>query len=225
MSKETRKYIWPVSLAMSLALVGVLAAFVVLAGPGSQSAEAHGPCDFQSMSGGEFARCVAEGGDVVGHTHDDTGDTDDTGMMTPAGATLQSSSSTSSAGVKLTLTIDLEQNLTGSNWVEIYLEDDYQEPGSIAKEDVVFEAQGPPTTGGSRVDVDTTFAAADVEIDDGGDLNGEDNAVVISARIPDMKDGDDTGYPLAGQTLIMVVSRDADIKNPAKRVNTITDSP
>ena len=64
--------------------------------------------------------------------------------------------------------------------------------------------------------MDTTFAAADVEIDDGGDLNGEDNAVVISARIPDMKDGDDTGYPLAGQTLIMVVSRDADIKNPSE---------
>ena len=47
---------------------------------------------------------------------------------------LVSSSSTGSAAVKLTLTIDLEQNLTGSSWVEIYLEDDYQEPGSIAKE-------------------------------------------------------------------------------------------
>ena len=53
------------------------------------------------------------------------------------------SSSTGSAAVKLTLTIkDLDQNLTGSSWVEIYLEDDYQEPGSIAKEDVVFEVQG-----------------------------------------------------------------------------------
>ena len=134
----------------------------------------------------------------------------------PPAAMLDSSSSTGSAAVKLILTIDLDENLTGSNWVEIYLEDDYQEPGSIAKEDVVFEARGTPTTGGSRVDVDTTFAAADVEIDDGGDLNGEDNAVVISARIPDMKDGDDTGYPLAGQTLIMVVSRDADIKNPSE---------
>ena len=80
MSNKTRKYIWPVSLAMSLALVGVLAAFVVLAGPGSQSAEAHGPCDFQTMTGEEFARCVATGGDVVGHTHED--DMDDKVMDT-----------------------------------------------------------------------------------------------------------------------------------------------
>ena len=141
------------------------------------------------------------------------------GNGTPAGATLESSSNTSSADVKLTLTIELKENLTGSSWVEIYLEDDYQEPGSIAKEDVVFEARGAPTTGGSDVDVDTTFTAADVEIDDGGDLNDEDNAVVISARIPDMKDGDATGYPQIGQILVMVVSDAAGIKNPSEDGN------
>ena len=69
MSKKTRKYIWPVSLAMSLALVGVLAAFVVLATAGPQTAEAHGPCDFQTMSGADFARCVATGGDQP-HDHE-----------------------------------------------------------------------------------------------------------------------------------------------------------
>ena len=212
MSNKTRKYIWPASLVMSLALVGVVTVFVVIGMTGTQSAEAHGPCDFQTQTGAEFSRCVATGGDVVGH-HDDT---DDTSMMTPAGATLQSSSSTSSAGVKLTLTIELKENLTGSSWVEIYLEDDYQEPGSIAKENVVFEARGDPTTGGSGVDKDTTFAAAAVEIDDGGKLNDEDNAVVISARIPDMKDGDATGYPKAGQTLYMVVSEAAGIRNPSE---------
>ena len=127
-----------------------------------------------------------------------------------------STSDTGSAAVKLTLTIDLEQSLTGSSWVEIYLEDDYQEPGSIAKENVIFEARGTPTTGDSGVDVDTTFAAAAVEIDDGGKINDEEDAVVISARIPDMKDGDATGYPKAGQTLIMVVSKAAGIKNPSE---------
>ena len=137
------------------------------------------------------------------------------------GAMLDSSSSTGSAAVKLTLTIDLEQNLTGSSWVEIYLEDDYQEPGSIDKENVIFEARGDPTTGGSGVDVDTTFAAAAVEIDDGGtilnpDGDDDEDVVVISARIPDMKDGDATGYPKAGQTLIMVVSDAAGIKNPSE---------
>ena len=60
----------------------------------------------------------------------------------PPAAMLDSSSSTGSAAVKLILTIDLDENLTGSSWVEIYLEDDYQEPGSIAKDDVVFEVQG-----------------------------------------------------------------------------------
>ena len=109
----------------------------------------------------------------------------------PPAAMLDSSSSTGSAAVKLILTIDLDENLTGSSWVEIYLEDDYQEPGSIAKDDVVFEVQGTnpaETDPPSNPTLNTTFAAADVEIDDGGDLNGEDNAVVISARIPDMKD-------------------------------------
>ena len=132
---------------------------------------------------------------------------------------LDSSSSTGSAAVKLILTIDLDENLTGSSWVEIYLEDDYQEPGSIAKDDVVFEVQGTnpaETDPPSNPTLNTTFAAAAVEIDDGGDLNGEDNAVVISARIPDMRSGDETGYPLAGQTLLMVVSTDADIKNPSE---------
>ena len=44
MSKTTRKYLWPVSLAMSLALVGVLAAFVALSAAGSPTVQAHDPC-------------------------------------------------------------------------------------------------------------------------------------------------------------------------------------
>ena len=149
---------------------------------------------------------------------------DGTACGSAADSCMKSSSSTGSATVKLTLTIEtLPDDLTGSSWVEIYLEDDYQEPGSIAKENVVFEAQGTPTTGGSEVDVDTTFAAAAVEIDDGGtilnpdeDKDDDEDVVVISARIPDMKDGDATGYPQAGQTLVMVVSTAAGIKNPSE---------
>ena len=210
MRNKARKHIWPVSLAMSLALVGVLAV-VALALAGSNTAQAHGPCDLSTMPVPEFVECVATGGDET-HTHE----TDPAPVTTPAGAMLESSSDTSSAGVKLTLTIELDQNLTGSSWVEIYLEDDYQEPGSIAKENVIFEARGAPTTGGSNVDVNTTFTAAAVEIDDGGEIDGEEDAVVISARIPDMKDGDATGYPEAGQTLVMVVSDAAGIKNPSE---------
>ena len=44
MSNKTRKHIWPVSLVMSIAIIGALAAFLVLAAaPGSSSA--HGPDD------------------------------------------------------------------------------------------------------------------------------------------------------------------------------------
>ena len=85
---------------------------------------------------------------------------------------------------------------------------------------MVFEVQGTnpaDTDPPSNPTLNTTFAAADVEIDDGGEIDGEDDAVVISARIPDMRSGDDTGYPKTGQTLVMVVSDAAGIKNPSEQ--------
>ena len=237
MTDKTRKRIWQGSLVMSVAIVGVLAAFIVLANnPGSTAA--HGGsvtnhCDDRATEGTSFQQSGRDQHDkdaaASANPHtcaDGSGNPDDTDMDMDAmksASPLLSSSETSSDAVKLTLTIVLEQNLTGSSWVEIYLEDDYQEPGSIAKENVVFEAQRDPTIDGSEVDVDTTFAAAAVEIDDGGtilnpdeDVDDDEDVVVISARIPDMKDGDATGYPKAGQTLIMVVSTDAGIKNPSE---------
>ena len=226
MSKKTRRHIWPVSLVMSIAIVGALAAFIVLAtNPGSSSAHGGTPHDCSDMS--EAAQGLHDAFVDPDHpkcsdTDTDTGNGDGTngGGDETTPSPLVSSSTTGSAGVKLTLTIDLEQNLTGSSWVEIYLEDDYQEPGSIAKEDVVFEVQGTnpaDTDPPSNPTLNTTFAAADVEIDDGGEIDGEDDAVVISARIPDMRSGDDTGYPKTGQTLVMVVSDAAGIKNPSEQ--------
>ena len=217
MKKGNRKHVRLLAMAMSLAVVGMLAAFIALAAQPAPAA-AQDPCD------GPLATLLPQCQDGSTPPPPPTGPgtppppTDGTpGTDLPAGAKLESSSSTSSAGVKLTLTIELDRNLTGSSWVEIYLEDDYQEPGSIAKENVIFETwETRSGTHLNEVDLDTSFAAADVEIDDGGDLNGEDNAVVISARIPDMRSGDETGYPLAGQTLVMVVSKAADIKNPSE---------
>ena len=223
MSIKTRKHIWPVSLVMSIAIVGALAAFIVLAtNPGSSSAHGGTPHDCSGMSD------AAQGVHDAFAAPDDPkcSDTGDTGNGTDGGgdettpSPLVSSSTTGSAAVKLTLTIDLDQNLTGSSWVEIYLENDYQEPGSIAKEDVVFEVQGTnpaDTDPPSNPTLNTTFSAAAVEIDDGGEIDGEEDAVVISARIPDMRSGDDTGYPKTGQTLVMVVSDAAGIKNPSEQ--------
>ena len=69
MTNQTRKYIWPVSLAMSLALVGVLVAFVAMAGP--QTAQAHGPCNFDDGIEA-FVDCVATGGDEEHPPHEGT---------------------------------------------------------------------------------------------------------------------------------------------------------
>ena len=106
---------------------------------------------------------------------------------TPAGTKLESSSTSGGASVKLTLTIvNLPNNLNSGSWVEIYLEDDYQEPGSISRQDVVFIATNADDTGDPATNDGGTVTAAAVEIDDGGEIDGEADAVVISARIPDM---------------------------------------
>ena len=153
-----------------------------------------------------------------------------TGMITVGLSTaeLESSSTSASATVKLTLTIELEESLTGSSWVEIYLENDYQEPSSISKDAVIFEVTGTPTTAFNAVGdagdaglrhatPDTSFTAAEVELDDGGEIAGEEDAVVISARVPDMLNGDEVGYPKAGQTLMVVVEKAAGVKNPSEQ--------
>ena len=220
MKKGNRKHVRLLAMAMSLAVVGMLAAFIALA---AQPA----PASAQDLCDGPLAPFLPQCQDGStppppptgpGTTPPPTDATDGTDL--PAGAMLESSSSTSSAGVKLTLTIELDRNLTGSSWVEIYLEDDYQEPGSIARENVIFEIQGTnpaETNPPSNPTLNTTFTAAAVEIDDGGEIDGEEDAVVISARIPDMRSGDETGYPLAGQTLRMVVSKAAGIENPSEQ--------
>ena len=134
------------------------------------------------------------------------------------GAMLESSSTSGGASVKLTLTIvKLPEDLNSGSWVEIYLEDDYQEPGSISRQDVVFIATNAEGMGTPATNDGGTVIAADVEIDDGGEIDGEADAVVISARIPDMDPRDDSfGYPLQGQTLMMIVASSAGIKNPTE---------
>ena len=159
-----------------------------------------------------------------------------TGITTPAtpatppgtgtdGSLLKSSSTTGSAGVKLTLIVPLTENLNSGSWVELYLEDDYQEPGDISTADVIFSAtdgiDGKPSTAGtpsSTTGDGGTFDASAVEIDDGGEIGtADDDVVVISAKIPDMDPRDDYyGYPGVGQTLTMVVRTSAGIKNPSE---------
>ena len=146
---------------------------------------------------------------------------------------LESSSTSGGASVKLTLTIvDLPNNLNSGSWVEIYLEDDFQEPGSISRQDVVFIAMGGTDTQRRATNDGGTVTAAEVEIDDGGKIvraddpattdedesRTDEDVVVISARIPDMDPRDDNfGYPASGQKLVMIIDKAADIKNPTEQ--------
>ena len=235
MSNKTRKHIWPGALVASLAIVGVLAALLVLTW-NPMVTEAHGGgtaanhCSDINNIAHDVAAEIAETTNADGSAHTcanpggagtpDTG-TPDTGTPdtgTPAVTMLESSSTSGGASVKLTLTIvNLPNNLNSGSWVEIYLEDDYQEPGSISRQDVVFIATNADGTGTRATNDGGTVTAAAVEIDDGGEIDGEDDAVVISARIPDMDPRDDSfGYPVRGQTLMMIVASSAEIENPTE---------
>ena len=222
MSNNTRKRIWPVSLVAALGLVVVLAAFVAF-GMQPEVSQAQGeppPNPFATPEPtGEpppnpFATPTPE------PTAEPTTPPDTGASVTM----IASSSTTGGASVKLTLTIvDLPNNLNSGSWVEIYLEDDYQEPDSISRQDVVFIATNADDMGTPETNDGGTVTAAAVEIDDGGEIDGEDDAVVISARIPDMDPRDDNfGYPVQGQTLMMIVASSAGIKNPTEATSNST---
>ena len=222
MKKGNRKHVRLLAMAMSLAVVGMLAAFIALA---AQPA----PASAQDLCDGPLAPILPQCEDSTPPPPPSPGTppppTDATpGTDLPAGAMLESSSTSAGASVKLTLTIvDLPNNLNSGSWVEIYLEDDYQEPGSISRQDVVFIATNADGTLTKATNDGGTVTAAAVEIDDGGEIDGEDDAVVISARIPDMDPRDDSfGYPVQGQTLIMIVDSSAGIKNPTEATSNST---
>ena len=215
MKKGNRKHVRLLAMAMSLAVVGMLAAFIALAAQ-------PGPVAAQGLCDGPLAPLLPQCEDSTttpGTTPTPPTDVTPTpGTDLPAGTKLESSSTSGGASVKLTLTIvNLPNNLNSGSWVEIYLEDDYQEPGSISRQDVVFIATNADGTGTSATNDGGTVTAAAVEIDDGGEIDGEDDAVVISARIPDMDPRDDSfGYPVQGQTLMMIVASSAGIENPTE---------
>ena len=220
MSNKTRKHTWSGALVMSIAIIGALAAFLVLtSNPGATGAhggdqDPHCSTVPAEQIGHDVAAEIAgtTNADDSAHTCDnpgtpdtgtpdtgtpdtgtpdtgtpdtgtpDTGTPDtgtpDTGTPdtgTSAGTKLESSSTSGGASVKLTLTIvDLPNNLNSGSWVEIYLEDDYQEPGSISRQDVVFIATNADGTGTRATNDGGTVTAAAVEIDDGGEIGNPD---------------------------------------------------
>ena len=121
-----------------------------------------------------------------------------------SGDTIKSSSDSGGAGVELILTIaSLNDSAVAGSSVELYLEDDFQIPDSIARDTVYFTVANPD---GSRVGVDQNgggrvYTADPVEIDDDDHFTANKDDYSIRVFIPDMNNAENSGYngPVAGQ--------------------------
>ncbi len=240
MSKKTRKYAWPVSVAMAFALVAALAAFVVLASsPGP--AAAHDPDTNHSAdcptgtdisdiadrashdaladtngdtnADGSDHTCASPGMEPVTENGDDMDD-----MM--ADAEVESSSSTGSATVELKLTIEeLPMAVAVGGSIVLYIEDDFQEPDDISASDVYFVVSSPVdvTTGnGGRVysTVDPVISTSDYFTPDKDDIAIQIFVPDLCPNATDNCEGDD-GLNM-GDTVSVVVTKGAGIKNPSE---------
>ena len=217
MSKKTRKHIWAVSLVMSIAIVGALAAFIVLAtNPGSSSAHGGTPHDCSDLSSAAqgLHDAFADPNDPkCTDTDTDTGN----GQMGSTDDAFSTGSTSASASIEVKVTIDsLAMAAEAGSSVEVYLEDDFQVPDSIDRDTVYFAVTSPRTPNtndGGRV-----YATDPIDIGDADHFGGDDDWS-IRVYIPDMNTSDDAdGYqgPIVGQTVTLVFTKAAGIKNPSE---------
>ncbi len=134
----------------------------------------------------------------------------------PENATITSSSTSASALVELTLTIpSLPEDAVSGTSVELYLEDDFQVPDSIDSNAAYFTATNPfssNTNNGRPV-----AAAGAIEINEGNHFGGGDDWS-IRVFVPDMNASADVFQgPMSGQTLTVVFTKAAGIKNPSEQ--------
>ena len=205
MSNKTRKHIWPGALVVSFAIVGVLAALLVLTW-NPMVTEAHGGgtaanhCSDINNIAHDVAAAIAETTNADGSAHtcanpgtDDgvdpgNGSTGTPGTDMPATGDMITSDSSSRAGgaapeLKVVIT-SLSRNLAVGSSIVLYLEDDYQEPETIPASSVYFVAESPtnaPTGNGARVY--TTIAP---KIDTGAYFDEDKKDISIRVFIPDM---------------------------------------
>ena len=226
MTSKTRKRLWPVSLVMAVAVVGVVAAFLMMASS---------PTNTQAHDGVSGSGHCDDLGFIGKIAHDEDPDNDHTCAEgptatppptidpEPAMASIKSTSTSASATVQLTLTIP---NLTeaqadklgrGGSSVVLYLEDDFGVPDSIDRDDVYFTASGAAdrdddsTSNGRRV-----YATDPIAIETDSHFTADKDDYDIQVLIPDMNttdDYDDFNGPKMGQTLVLVFTKDAGIKN------------
>ena len=240
-----RKHAWPMALALSLAVVGMLAAFIALAAqPGSVMAQ--GMCDGPLAD--LLPQCQDGGGMVDDGSGDGSGDADDPacdgpladvlpqcqddvdGMMDDDGdgmmmmedmapAATASSSTSASSTVEVKLTIDeLGMPVAVGGSIVLYLEDDFAEPDSISASDVYFVSEPAHVTTGNGGRV---YATIDPVISTNDYFTADKKDIAIQVFVPDMCpnatdncEGDD-GLR-AGDTIVVVVTKAAGIKNPSE---------
>ena len=209
MKQGNRKHIRLLAMAMSLAVVGMLAAFMALAAQPAP-ASAQDPCD------GPLAPILPQ---CQGSTPTPT-PTPGPDTTPDAGDMITSDSTSGGAAPEFQVVIgSLPMNLAVGGSIVLYLEDDYQEPATIPASSVYFVAENPtnaPTGNGARV---YTTIAPNIDTDDYFDADKDD--ISIRVFIPDMCTNatdacEGANGPMQGQKLTMVVEDNSGIKNPTE---------
>ena len=219
MKKGNRKHVRLLAMAMSLAVVGMLAAFIALAAQPAPAAAQQDPCD------GPLATLLPQCDDGSTPPPPPTGPgttpTPDPGTTPDAGDMITSDSSSGGSAPEFQVVIDsLPTNLAVGSSIVLYLEDDYQEPATIPASSVYFVAENPtsPQTGnGARV---YTIIAPNIATDAYFDADKDD--ISIRVFIPDMCTNatdacEGPNGPTRGQKLTMVVEDSSGIKNPTEQ--------
>ena len=231
MISKTRKRIWSVPLAMSIGIIGVLAAFVVLAA-NPVATQAHDPSggqthdqlcdtlDADDQADHDAAARDIQGAPLCGEDPGNGGNGGN-GQMGSTGDDFSTGSTSASASIEVKLVIGkLPMDARAGSSIELYLEDDFAVPGSIDRDTMYFTVDAAASTeaqarvnGGGRV-----YAADPIEIND-GDHFGGDNDWSIRVYIPDMNTSDNAdGYqgPEEDEAVTLVFTKAAGIKNPSE---------
>ena len=235
MNSKTRKRIWPVSLVMALAVIGMMAVIALSTNPGM--AQAQGLCDTASgatlqalIDSGVCPDTNGGGGDDAGLCDTATGDTlqalIDSGVcmadmddVATVGDKIESDSSSGGAAPEFQVVIDsLPMSLPVGSSIVLYLEDDYQEPSTIPAGSVYFVAEPPsaPTGNGARV-----YTIITPKIDTDAYFDADKDDISIRVFIPDMCTNatdacEGPNGPMVGQKLTMVVEDSSGIRNPTE---------
>ena len=232
MNSKTRKRIWPVSLVMALAVIGMMAAVALSTNPGT--ARAQGLCDTATGD-------VLQGLIDAGVCQDDSStDGDDEGLCDTAtgdvlqglidagvcmadaasgGQPITSDSTSGGSAPEFKVVIDsLPMNLPVGSSIVLYLEDDYQEPATIPASSVYFVAEpaSAPTGNGARV-----YTIITPKIDTDAYFDADKDDISIRVFIPDMCTNatdacEGPNGPMRGQKLTMVVEDSSGIRNPTE---------